>query len=121
MLKYKASVKDTCNGYLIKMNETFADLTEDFENEFLERKDEFVQAMETERNGLDNDIVEMQYQRRLLKDFHKLLEDTKSNMESDFLKCIESKLDARVTAILEDKTNKNSSFRQTLNQDIDYL
>lgn len=121
MLKHKASVKDTCNGYLIQMNETFTDLTEEFENDFLERKDEFAKALETERNRLDKDIVEMQYQRGLLKDFHKLLEGTKSNMESDFLKRIESKLDARVKAMLDDETHKNSSFRETLNQDIDYL
>ena len=121
MLKHKASVKDTCNGYLIKMNETFADLTEDFENDFLERKDNFVQVMETEQKRLDDDIAEMQYQRGLLKDFHKLLEGTKSNMESDFIKQINSKLDARVTVMLNDEAQKNSSFRQSLDQDIDHL
>ena len=121
ILKHKASVKDTCNGYLIQMNETFTDLSEEFENEFLERKDKLAQALETEWNRLDNDIVEMQYQHGLLKDFHKLLEDTKLNMESEFLKRIESKLDKRVTTMLDDEMHKNSSFRKTLNQDIDYL
>lgn len=83
------------------MKETYSDLMEECEHDYLERKDEIAKKMEMEKERLDKDITEMRYQRQGLHEFQKLLEGTATNIESDFIKRIETKLEARVTTICD--------------------
>ena len=103
------------------MKETYSDLMEECEHDYLERKDEIAKKMEMEKERLDKDITEMRYQRQGLHEFQKLLEGTATNIESDFIKRIETKLEARVTTMLDDEKHKNSGYGDSFNQDIDYL
>ena len=121
MLRHKKSIKDTCEGYLIQLKETYSDLIDECEHDYLERKNEISNQMEMEKDKLHKDITEMRFQRTSLHQFQKLLEGTTTNIESDFIKRIEDKLKASVTTILDDEQDKNSGYRESFNQDIDQL
>ena len=121
MLRHKKSIKDTCEGYLIQLKETYSDLIDECEHDFLERKNEISNQMEMEKDELKKDITEMRFQRTSLQQFQNLLEGTKTNIESDFIKRIEDKIKASVTTILDDEQEKNSGYHKSFNQDIDQL